>query len=155
MEQPSSPSSVVQGVRSGVGQLVRGVRQRLSHVAPGADPGEWLAVTVLADRDTVLAGGLPAPLAELQDRIQVDVTPAPGDKGTEIAARVITDGDQAAGDLAELQTSLRLALRHSKQLLETGQVMKVDPQPHGARTNSPAGKALDEAQAHGAEQGVL
>ena len=88
--------------------------------------------------------------------MQIDITAAPADKGTEIAARVVTDGAEAgAGDLAELQKQLRVALRHSKQLLETGQVMQVDPQPHGERTSSPAGKAIDAAQAHGAEQGVL
>jgi hypothetical protein len=158
VSSPLSPSSVVRGVKDGVEHLARGVRERLGSAGPGADPGGWLAVTVLADRDTVVAGGLPAPLAELGDRIAVEVRPAPGDKGTEIAARIAQDETGAATadtDASDLQDRLREALRLSKSLLETGRVMRVDPQPAGKRSSSPAGKGIDTAQEHGREKGVL
>ena len=156
MASAASPSSVVKGVREGVGHLTRGIRERVKSIEPGADPGSWLAVTVFGDHDTVLADGLPAPLADLRDRVQVDVRRAPADKGTEIAARVIDSGDaDASDDAAALHDRLRQALRESKQLLETGQVMRVDPQPAGERSSSPVGKAIDVAQTHGRDKGVL
>ena len=73
----SSSTPFLHSVRESADRLGRGVRDRLSHAAPGADPGEWPAATVLVDREAVDAGGaLPAPLAELRDRIQVDVAQA-------------------------------------------------------------------------------
>ncbi len=161
MGSPSSPPSVLRGVRQGADRLGREIRARLSHAAPGADPGGWLAVTALVDRGVVdAAGGVPGPLADLGDRIEVDVRPAPADKGTVIAARLVTsaeshDGRRPADGAAELQSRLREALRETKQLLETGQVMRVDPQPAGRRTRTLAGRAIDVAQAHGRDQGVL
>ena len=53
-----------------------------------ADLRGWLAVTVnRAPSDVLPDGSLPAPLAELADAVEVQVRPAPGDKGTELAAR--------------------------------------------------------------------
>ena len=54
-----------------------------------ADPRRWLAVTVNRVPSDLLPGGSPpAPLAELGDAIEVQVRPAPGDKGAELAARL-------------------------------------------------------------------
>jgi len=73
---------VVTGAVAG-GLLVRRDRQRR------ADPRRWLAVTVnRAPSDVLPDGSPPAPLAELGDAIEVQVRPAPGDKGAELAARL-------------------------------------------------------------------
>lgn len=145
-----SPSSVVRNLREGVEHLVRGTT-----TSPGADPGDWLAVTVYRDGDAVRAGDLTR-LTDLQPAVEYELRPAPADKGTEIHARVATAANaEVDADPAEVQRRLRVALRDTKALLETGSVMAVDPQPAGTRTNSPAGKAIDEAQASGREQGVL
>lgn len=154
MAPPLSPSSVVKTVREGVGNLARGAKDRIEGaVTPGADPGEWLAVTALTDPETLRDGGLPAPLDAVRDRVQVEVGTAPAGKGTEISARIVPSGDDASDQ--DLHRRLRVALRESKSLLETGRVIRVDPQPAGRRGTTPAGAGIDSAQAHGREQGVL
>ncbi|WP_369256075.1 hypothetical protein [Geodermatophilus amargosae] len=135
--------------------------KQLQHVrVPGAgqasatDPPEvaarrWRAVTVLREPADVDAAGLPAPLAALGDRIEVRTTPAPGDRGTELAARYRgTPGEDEIGDL-------RAALREAKALLEVGEVLRVDPQPHGTRAATPQGAALEGAAKAAPRAGVL
>jgi hypothetical protein len=134
--------------------------KQLQHVrVPGAgqasttdDPERaarrWRVVTVLRDPADVSAS-LPAPLAALGDRVEVRVTPAPGDRGTELAARYRgTPGEEEIGDL-------RAALREAKALLEVGEVLRVDPQPHGHRAATPQGAALEGAAAAAPREGVL
>ena len=134
--------------------------KQLQHVrVPGAgqasatdDPERaaqrWRAVTVLREPADVSAS-LPPPLAALGDRVEVRVTPAPGDRGTELAARYRgTPTEQQIGDL-------RAALRESKALLEVGEVLRVDPQPHGRRAATPQGAALEGAAQAAPREGVL
>lgn len=110
----------------------------------------WRAVTVLGSPEQVGTGAeLPAPLAALGDRLEVRITPAPGDRGTELAARYHdrpSDEDLRA---------LRSALRQAKQLIEVGEVLRVDPAPHGVRKRTPQGAALEGATARAAGEGVL
>lgn len=115
--------------------------------AAGAPASGWLAVTVHRDRAEVDESALPAPLAELADRIEVRLRPAPGDKGTELAAR-LRGGAPAASAPQRLtgqdpQSELRSALRRAKQLIEVGEVLAVDPAPHGDRTPTPGGALLE------------
>jgi hypothetical protein len=89
---------------------------------------------------------LPAPLAELGDRIEVRVRPAPGGKGTELGARL--RGQPSGSTLGRLsgsdpQADVRSALRRAKQLIEVGEVLAVDPAPHGKRTATPGGVLLE------------
>jgi hypothetical protein len=138
------------------------VVERVQHLrVPGAGGGpttdspvrsvqRWRVVTVFCPPEQIGTGGaLPAPLAELADRIEIRVTPAPGDKGTELAARY--RGTATRDDLREL----RSALRRAKQLLEVGEVLRVDPVPHGKRKPTPQGAALEEAAAQSPKEGVL
>ncbi len=68
---------------------------------PERSARRWRAVTVLCSTEQVGTGqALPAPLAAFGDRIDVRGTPAPGDKGTELAARF--RGQPSDGDLDEL-----------------------------------------------------
>jgi hypothetical protein len=93
----------------------------------------WHAVTVYRSPDQIMPEGrLPDPLAALGDKVDVQVRPAPGDKGTEIAARV--RGQVPAG-IAELaaraagtdpRQPVRKALRETKMLLETGEILERD-----------------------------
>ncbi len=41
------------------------------------------------------------------------------------------------------QADLRSALRRAKQLIEVGEVLVVDPVPHGKRTATPSGALLE------------
>ena len=95
------------------------------------------------------AGILPEPLAALDDRVEVRITAAPDGKGTEIAARLRApepSGPAAvSGRLAgsDPRQAVRSALRESKALIETGEVLRMDPRPAGQRTPTPGGKLLE------------
>jgi hypothetical protein len=108
----------------------------------------WRAVTVLTDPDQ-LRTTTPAPLTAFAERLEVRVTPAPGGKGTELAARFL--GPVTEDDIGEL----RAALRESKQLIEVGEVLRVDPTPHGHRPSTPQGEALEGATRRAPQEGVL
>jgi hypothetical protein len=153
----STIASRAAGIASGAGGKAL---QRLQHVRlPGAgqasvtdDPQtaarRWRAVTVLTGPEQ-LAAQRPAPLAAFGDRIEVRVTPAPGDRGAELAARFTgTPTDDEVGEL-------RSALRQAKQLLEVGEVLRVDPAPHGHRSRTPQGAVLEGMTRDAGKEGVL
>jgi len=130
------------------------VRQVRSAIDPSARPAVgggtasgWLAVTVNREPADVDTAQLPAPLAEFGDRIEVRVRPAPGGKGTELAARLRDQPSKgtALGRLSgsDPQADLRSALRRAKQLIEVGEVLAVDPAPHGKRSATPGGALLE------------
>ena len=48
-----------------------------------------------------------------------------------------------------------MCIRDSKQLAEVGEVLRVDPQPHGTRKATPQGAALEGAAARAPKEGVL
>ncbi len=133
------------------GTVVRQIRSVLDPAAvpargAAAPASGWLMVTVYREPSDVDTAQLPAPLAEYGDRIVVRVRAAPGGKGTELGARL---RDQPSGSaLARLsgsdpQADLRSALRRAKQLIEVGEVLAVDPAPHGKRTATPGGVLLE------------
>ena len=99
-------------------------------------------------------GQLPAPLAELDGSVEVEVRPGPGDWGTEILARPAAASSSPAAD-RDLRDQIRSALRQTKQLLEVGEVLVAEPRPEGHRSATVAGKLVDRA-VHGADsKGVL
>jgi uncharacterized membrane protein len=102
----------------------------------GVQQDRWHVVTVNRSPEEVSSEKpLPGPLAELGDKIEVQIRPAPGDKGTEIAARLrepVPSGlsrvqARISGD--DPRQSLQRALREAKQLLETGEVLSPDRPP--------------------------
>jgi hypothetical protein len=115
---------------------------------PATSARRWRAVTVLCPPER-LDAELPAPLAAFGDRLEVRTTPAPGDRGTELAARF--QGPVSEEDIG----ALRVALRQAKQLVEVGEVLRMDPRPHGRRADTPQGRALDGMTARADEEGVL
>jgi hypothetical protein len=132
--------SVVRQVRSAIDPSAR-------RPADGGPPASgWLAVTLFREPSDVDTTKLPAPLADYGDRIEVRFRPAPGGKGTELAARL---RDQPSGSATQRlsgkdpQADLRSALRKAKQLIEVGEVLAVDPAPHGKRTATPGGALLE------------
>ncbi|MGY1706133.1 hypothetical protein ACI79C_16330 [Geodermatophilus sp. SYSU D00697] len=133
------------------GSVVRQVRSAIDPSAArpagaGQSASGWLVVTVFREPSDVDTAALPAPLAELGDRIEVRVRAAPGGKGTELGARL---RDQPTGSTlgrlsgGDPQADLRSALRRAKQLIEVGEVLAVDPGPHGKRTATPGGVPLE------------
>ena len=134
------------------GSIVRQVRSVIDPsaarpAAVGRPASGWLAVTVLCEPSDIDTATPPAPLAELGDRIEVRVRPAADGKGTELAARLRDRRPSATahGRLSgsDPQADLRSALRRAKQLVEVGEVLAVDPAPHGDRTASPGGVILE------------
>ncbi|WP_156155267.1 hypothetical protein [Curtobacterium flaccumfaciens] len=109
----------------------------------------WHAVTVNRGRDAVLPGGrVPAPLTAFGQDVEVEARPAPGDRGTELRARFRGGAPDARG-------RLRAALREAKQLIEVGEVLRVDPVPHGRRKTTPTDALVDVATRRSNEEGVL
>ncbi|CCH87444.1 conserved protein of unknown function [Modestobacter italicus] len=146
------------------GTVVRQVRSVFEH-GNGAGPVKapasgWLVVSVYREPTEIDPRSLPAPLAAYGDRIETRVRPAPGGKGTELAARLVQRSSGSASAPARLtgsdpQADLRSALREAKQLIEVGEVLAVDPAPHGKRNATPAGAALEAATKRAPEGGVL
>ncbi|NHT17530.1 hypothetical protein [Cellulomonas sp. IC4_254] len=129
--------------------LVRAARARAARgpVTGGWTGSGWLAVTVLREPAEIDTGRLPAPLAELGDRVEVRVRPAAGGKGSELAAR-LRDRPSPGSAPSRLvgrdpEADLRSALRRAKQVIEVGEVLAVDPAPHGRRTATPWGALLE------------
>ena len=104
---------------------------------------------------------VPGPLAELGDLVEVEVRTAPGGKGTELRARLrspeATGVASAAARLSgdDPRQRVRAALREAKQLIEVGEVLRVDPTPHGRRTPTPTGAAVERATKRAGGEGVL
>jgi hypothetical protein len=122
-----------------------------------SDPDRWRGVTVYRPLEE-LGGELPEPLARLGDASEVRLERAPGDRGTEIYARLTGD---ASGKLQEQDKdqdkdkdpldALRLALREAKQLLEVGYVLEPDRNTTSQPTalNAPLRKATADARGEG------
>ncbi len=134
------------------GSVVRQVRSVIDPSAArpagaGQPASGWLVVTVNREPSDLDTAVLPAPLAEFGDRIEVRVRKAAGDKGAELGAR-LRDQPSSGNALSRLsgsdpQGELRSALRRAKQLIEVGEVLAVDPAPHGKRTATPGGALLE------------
>jgi hypothetical protein len=144
-------SATVRVLRGG-GTVVHQVRSVLSpsttRPAKAAAPSSgWLAVSVLCEPSEIDTAALPEPLAAYGERIEVRVRPAAGGKGTELSARMREQvsegslGSRLSG--SDPQSDLRSALRRAKQLIEVGEVLAVDPAPHGERTATPTGVLLE------------
>jgi hypothetical protein len=115
------------------------------------DPQRWRAVTVNVGIDK-LSEDPPGPLAALGDAIEVRISPAPADKGTELAARLTGDG-RGRIDGEEPLEALRRALRETKQLLEVGWVLS--PDENTTTRPTPLNAPLRSATSHARGEGRL
>lgn len=148
-------------VAAGVGVLRKAnsaMRRHDGAVTEDEDLNRWITVTVNRPPDEVAPGRrLPQPLAELGDEFETSVRAAPGDKGTELAARprdpVRTVGAKASGEAP--REEVRSALRRAKQLLEVGEVLSVDGQPAGKRSPTPTGKLVEAAAQRAGGEGLV
>jgi hypothetical protein len=156
-----SPKGVAAAVAVGavgaaVGLVARTlVKQRGDGDGDGRHPEGWKSVTVLGDPDA-FERAYPAPLARIADALDVRLETAPGDKGFEVHARVREGADVQAviGD-EDPDRALRTALRDAKQLVETGEVLRATPRPHGHRPTTLLGKVVDAAEDKAKGEGVL
>ncbi|WP_406075479.1 hypothetical protein [Micromonospora sp. NBC_01638] len=119
---------------SGAARLLRVPRWRDRTGADGdaAAPARWEVVTVDRPPEQVLPDGRwPEPLRRLDGAVEVRVRPAPGDRGTELAARPLTGATPPAGLAAHLVGDdpgllVRRTLRQIKQRMEAGEVLRAD-----------------------------
>lgn len=139
-------AAVAVAVAAGVVAVRRaraGARRGRWPARPRRQPApRWHTVTVNRTQEQVAPQGrLPDPLARLAGAVEVRLRPAPADRGTEVAAR--RDGGGA----------LRRALRETRQLVETGEVLRAHEPATARRTlrNWPVRFAVR----HGREGGRL
>ncbi|GGL93535.1 hypothetical protein GCM10010129_41750 [Streptomyces fumigatiscleroticus] len=120
----------------------------------------WLVVTVNRPvADVRPDGKLPAPLQRFEEKIDVRVRPAPGDRGAELAVRLKEPAPASSSSLParlagqDPRQELRLALRESKAVLEAGEVLHPDTPPTTRPT--PGGKLVGLLTRRSGGEGVL
>ncbi len=146
MNKATKGAVAVAALATTVQQATKQARKVLApHDPPGWGRGgkgrRTHVVTVNLPLEQVAPGGQPpAALRELPG-VTVDVRPAPGDKGTELA---VTGEDHAA---------IRKTLRDTKALLEVGEVAQ--PAAEGSAESTLLNAPLRAATAHAKEGGRL
>ncbi|MFI2378164.1 hypothetical protein ACH5AO_24355 [Streptomyces sp. NPDC018964] len=135
-------------------------RSRPTHRADERAGDRWLTVTVnRPPTDVGSEGKLPPPLDELAERIDVRIRPAPGDRGTELAARFKEPVSAASSSVParlagqDPRQELRRALRDAKSLLEAGEVLRPDAPPTTRPT--PGGRLVEVFTRRSGGEGVL
>jgi hypothetical protein len=164
MSSMTTTTKAVGGAAAGAaGFLVlRTLRQRTSSDGAPATDNRWRAVTVYRSPEEVSPDGrLPEPLARLGDLVEVEVHPAPAGRGSELRARLREpEPSGLSGAVArkrgnDPRQAVRAALRESKQLIEVGEVLRVDPVPHGKRGRTPVGQLIGAATKRAGGEGLL
>jgi hypothetical protein len=162
MKRSMTGAAVAAAVAGVVGRRVlasrRGARWPMMTTGLRRRP-RWHVVTVNRPVDEVAPDGrIPEPLAKLGDEVEVQVHRAVGDRGTALAARLRREPSGIAGVTARLtgddpRQALRAALRHAKQLAETGEILCPD-QP-GTTRRTLTGLPLELATRRAAGEGRL
>jgi len=104
---------------AGAGTAAAAVVKLTAGRRTGPDDTVVETITVLGPMDEVAA----AWNEHAVDGVQVDFAPAPGDRGTEVRSRVVSN--------AVSEPELRETLRRFKATVEGGEVVTVDGQPSG------------------------
>lgn len=160
---------IASALRSSGSTTARAVRRRLSRRArPGSagedayedtltDPLRWQSVTILAEpRDVAPDGRLPAPLSELAGLIETRLEPAPGGRGSQLSVRTRPGPkpDPAGWKGEDPVRRIRTALQQTRQLVEAGEVLRLEPQPAGRRRPS-RGLLVDLMVGDANQEGVV
>ncbi|AEM85527.1 hypothetical protein Strvi_6030 [Streptomyces violaceusniger Tu 4113] len=132
---------------------------RRSSRGAGSRGGRWLTVTIYRAPGEVQVPTLPEPLERCGDRLEIRVRPAPGNRGTEVAARPKEPVPKLASSLPgrlagqDPRQEARTALREAKSLLEAGEVLLPDAPP--TTHESPGGKVIGLLTRRSGGEGVL
>ncbi|MER8219351.1 hypothetical protein ABTZ58_01840 [Streptomyces sp. NPDC094143] len=141
------------------GAVIAWQRKAAGASGPAAADDRWLAVTINIDPGELQPDKLPAPLREYGDRIETRISPAPGDRGTELAVRLREPQPEGAHSLParlageDPRQDLRRALRDAKSLLEAGEVLEPDAPP--TTHDTPGGKLVGLLGRRAGGEGVL
>ena len=141
----------------GVGVLIgrQVTRQRSAAHDDGRD--RWHSVTINCAPERL--GAEPPPFDELGFPVEIRIRPAPGDRGTELSARLVGPAPSGADKmLAKVRDddpvrALRRALREARSLAEVGEVLL--PDAPGTTHPTLTGAPLAYASRHGREEGRL
>ncbi|MEQ4304527.1 hypothetical protein ABNF97_24650 [Plantactinospora sp. B6F1] len=142
-----------------LGRSGQAAGQRAQRVVGRRKP-RWHVATVNLPADQIgVHGQLPEPLTGLGDAVEIQVRPAAGDRGTEIAVR-LRDGDRLPAVEAvqrvlgrDPDQAIRAALREAKQLIETSEVLHPDAPP--TIESTPLNRPLQLVTRHGRREGRL
>ena len=135
----------VAALTAGAGIAVFAARRRATREPARGD--RWHSVTVACKPEEL--GALPPPLDTLGFPVEVRVRPAPGDRGTELAAKLTEAPPRGEDRVGKLRT----ALRDARQLVEVGEILKPDAPPTTQKTLT--GAPLAHATRHGKSEGRL
>jgi hypothetical protein len=125
------------GVGAALGLAAAASRALVRRNTAEDGPSRWLAVTVYAEPDSVAGDPrLTEAFAGLGDDVETRIAAAPGERGTEVAARVRRAPAGVTARVAgnDPRQDVRRALRDVKSLLETGEVIRTDPPTTGKPT---------------------
>jgi len=148
-------------VLAGAGAGAAILRRIASPPADTRRADRWLVVTVNRSPTEVLSDGKPpTPLDQFGDDLEITVRPAPGDRGTELAARLREPAPPVTTSLffrlagRDPRQQVRLALREAKALLEAGEVLLPDVPPT-ARNETVGGRVVGLTARRSGGEGVL
>jgi hypothetical protein len=127
---------------------VRWMASRPGRTKDRTPKNRWIMVTINCPPQRLASrADLPEPITRLGDSVDIKVTPAPGDRGTELGARLHEfPRGRIAGMMARRPTyDARLmveeALREAKAIIEAEEVLRPDWPP--APQPTPTGKLLE------------
>jgi hypothetical protein len=153
--------AVITSIGLGIARWLKSRRAPgMTHHDPKA-PYRWQWVTINRPPEEVAQDGrLPEPLARLGDAVEIQKRKAPGDKGTELGARLRqrTSTAGTGGMVGRIggdpHQEVRRALREAKSLIEIGEVMRVEDSTT-MREPTPAGRLVDMATQRAGGEGRL
>jgi hypothetical protein len=145
----------------GVGLVAAGIgiarwfasRQQPSPTRERPSKNRWEMVTINCSTQRLASrADLPEPIARLGDKVDIKICPAPGDRGTELGARLREPVTGLSGVAARItgedpRSSVRRALREAKSIIETGEVVRRDWPPTTRPT--PTAKIMEFAHRRG------
>lgn len=114
----------------GAGAALIARLRRVTRAQNAAGSARELVVTVNRPLEALQDRALPEQLLALGDNVELELRPAAGDKGTEIAARILTPQPSGAAAVAarargdDRRQQVRRALREAKSVIETGEVLE-------------------------------
>jgi hypothetical protein len=149
---PSIEGANMKRVAGGLGLLVAGmgvarwVASRPQMSRDRAPKNRWIMVTVNCSPQRLASrSDLPEPITRLGDAIDIKICPAPGDRGTELGARLRDLPRTTVSGMVDRRPAedprrvVERALREAKAMIEAGEVIRPDWPP----SRQPAPQAGD------------
>ena len=136
---PTTMTPNARRVAGGIGLLAAGVgvarwaAGRSGAARDRTPKNRWIMVTVNCSPQRLASrAALPAPITRLGDAVDIKIAPAPGDRGTELGARLRDlPRTKIVGMVArraeeDPRRMVEQALRDAKAIIETGEVLRPD-----------------------------